>query len=107
MPPRAFATLCGMEESNVKETQAEKIARIKRGLDAVPTLPGVYLWKDKDGQVIYVGKAKQLRARMRQYVNFQDDRAKIPLLVDQIDSFEYIVVGNEHESLVLEKNLIN
>lgn len=107
MPPRAFATLHGMEESNVKETQAEKIARIKRGLDAVPTLPGVYLWKDKDGQVIYVGKAKQLRARMRQYVNFQDDRAKIPLLVDQIDSFEYIVVGNEHESLVLEKNLIN
>ena len=73
----------------------------------MPTLPGVYLWKDKDGQVIYVGKAKQLRARMRQYVNFQDDRAKIPLLVDQIDSFEYIVVGNEHESLVLEKNLIN
>lgn len=107
MPPCAFATLHGMEESNVKETQAEKIARIKRGLDAVPTLPGVYLWKDKDGQVIYVGKAKQLRARMRQYVNFQDDRAKIPLLVDQIDSFEYIVVGNEHESLVLEKNLIN
>ena len=75
MPPCAFATLHGMEESNVKETQAEKIARIKRGLDAVPTLPGVYLWKDKDGQVIYVGKAKQLRARMRQYVNFQDDRA--------------------------------
>ncbi|WP_165170309.1 excinuclease ABC subunit UvrC [Adlercreutzia sp. ZJ242] len=89
------------------ETQAAKIARVKRELDAVPTLPGVYLWKDASGQVIYVGKAKQLRARMRQYVNFQDDRAKIPLLVDQIDSFEYIVVQNEHESLVLEKNLIN
>lgn len=86
---------------------ADKIARIKRELDAVPALPGVYLWKDASGQVIYVGKAKQLRARMRQYVNFQDDRAKIPLLVDQIDSFEYIVVQNEHESLVLEKNLIN
>ena len=85
----------------------EKIKRIKRELDEVPTLPGVYLWKDKDGQVIYVGKAKQLRARMRQYVNFQDDRAKIPLLVDAIESFEYIVVENEHESLVLEKNLIN
>ena len=73
----------------------------------MPTLPGVYLWKDKHGQVIYVGKAKQLRARMRQYVNFQDERAKIPLLVEQICTFEYIVVGNEHESLVLEKNLIN
>ena len=86
---------------------AAKIARIKRELDEVPALPGVYLWKDRAGQVIYVGKAKQLRARMRQYVNFQDDRAKIPLLVDQIDSFEYFVVDNEHESLVLEKNLIN
>ena len=84
-----------------------KIERIKRELDNVPTLPGVYLWKDAQGQVIYVGKAKQLRARMRQYVNFQDDRAKIPLLVEQIDSFDYIVVENEHESLVLEKNLIN
>lgn len=83
------------------------MARIKRELEAVPTLPGVYLWKDAQGQVIYVGKAKQLRARMRQYVNFQDERAKIPLLVDQIHSFDYLVVENEHESLVLEKNLIN
>ena len=87
--------------------QQEKIERIKRQLDSVPALPGVYLWKDAQGEVIYVGKAKQLRARMRQYVNFQDDRAKIPLLVEAIDSFEYIVVDNEHESLVLEKNLIN
>ena len=89
------------------ETLEQKIARIKRQLDNVTTLPGVYLWKDAAGQVIYVGKAKQLRARMRQYINFQDDRAKIPLLVEKIDSFEYIVVENEHESLVLEKNLIN
>ena len=89
------------------EALRAKIERIKRELDEVPALPGVYLWKDAEGQVIYVGKAKQLRARMRQYVNFQDDRAKIPLLVEQIDSFDYIVVENEHESLVLEKNLIN
>lgn len=73
----------------------------------MPTEPGVYLWKDAAGEVIYVGKAKQLRARMRQYVNFQDDRAKIPLLVEAIDSFDYLVVDNEHEALVLEKNLIN
>ena len=50
---------------------ADKLERIKRELDSVPALPGVYLWKDKSGQVIYVGKAKQLRARMRQYVNFR------------------------------------
>lgn len=88
-------------------TTNEKLSRLKRELNEVPTLPGVYLWKNAEGQVIYVGKAKQLRARMRQYVNFQDERAKIPLLVDQIESFDYIVVENEHESLVLEKNLIN
>ena len=85
----------------------DKLERIKEQLNSVPPLPGVYLWKDASGRVIYVGKAKQLRARMRQYVNFQDDRAKIPLLVDAIDSFEYIVAENEHESLVLERNLIN
>ena len=79
-----------------RETLQEKIDRIKHELESVPASPGVYLWKDAEGQVIYVGKAKQLRARMRQYVSFQDDRAKIPLLVDQIDSFDYIVVENEH-----------
>ena len=88
------------------ETMNPKIESIKRELNSVPVSPGVYLWKNAQGEVIYVGKAKQLRARMRQYVNFQDDREKIPLLVDQIDSFEYIVTDNEHESLILEKNLI-
>ncbi len=84
----------------------ERLQRIKDQLASVPTEPGVYLWKNRQGEVIYVGKAKQLRARMRQYVNFQDDRAKIPLLVSQIYSFEYVVAANEHESLVLERNLI-
>ena len=94
------------KSSRPRETQQQKLARIKRELEAVPTEPGVYLWKDAGGEVIYVGKAKQLRARMRQYVNFQDDRAKIPLLVEAIDSFDYLVVDNEHEALVLERNLI-
>ena len=84
-----------------------RIQEIRQELASVPALPGVYLWKDSDGRVIYVGKAKQLRARMKQYVMGQDERAKIPLMLEQIDSFEYIVVENEHESLVLEKNLIN
>ncbi len=84
-----------------------KLDEIKKQLNDVPMKPGVYLWKNKEGTVIYVGKAKRLRARMRQYVNFEDDRAKIPMLVSQIDSFAYVVVNNEHESLVLEKNLIN
>ena len=75
-------------------------------LKAVPLLPGVYLWKDAEGQVLYVGKAKQLRNRMRQYLTLQDGRAMIPRLVEQVDGFEYLVTENEHESLVLEKNLI-
>ncbi|WP_058269952.1 excinuclease ABC subunit UvrC [Olsenella massiliensis] len=72
----------------------------------VPTDPGCYLWKDACDQVIYVGKAKNLRARMLQYVNLTDDRAKIPLMMQVVRSFDYIVVGSEHEALVLERNLI-
>ncbi|MDR0888616.1 MAG: GIY-YIG nuclease family protein, partial [Coriobacteriales bacterium] len=80
---------------------------IKDQVAAVPMSPGVYIWKDAKGEVLYVGKAKQLRARMRQYVTMQDSRAMIPMLMQQVASFEYIVVESEHESLILEKNLIN
>ncbi|MBF0908299.1 MAG: excinuclease ABC subunit UvrC, partial [Atopobium sp.] len=79
---------------------------IREQVDQVPTDPGCYLWKDGSGKVIYVGKAKNLRARMRQYVTLQDDRAKIPLMMQVVRSFDYIVVENEHEALVLERNLI-
>lgn len=84
----------------------DKIELLKSQVDSVPTKPGCYLWKDADNKIIYVGKAKNLRSRMRQYLNFSDEREKIPLLVDEIDSFDYIVVKNENESLILEKNLI-
>ena len=84
----------------------QKIERIKNELNLVPTTSGVYIWKDAQQNVIYVGKAKNLRSRMRQYINLQDERSKIPLLVDQIESFDYIVTSNEHESLILENNLI-
>lgn len=72
----------------------------------VPDEPGVYLWKAKSGQVLYVGKAKSLRKRMRQYVLGQDDREKVPLMMAQVASFDYVVTENEVESLILEKNLI-
>ncbi|SEH45036.1 Excinuclease ABC subunit C [Olsenella sp. KH1P3] len=72
----------------------------------VPTSPGCYLWKDSKGEVIYVGKAKNLRSRMFQYVNLTDDRAKIPLMMQVVRSFDYVVVGSEHEALLLERNLI-
>ena len=68
-------------------TLAEQVSR-------VPTQPGCYLWKDAKGDVIYVGKAKNLRARMRQYVTLQDERQKIPLMMQLVASFDYIVGGD-------------
>lgn len=85
---------------------SDDLVSIREQVDQVPTDPGCYLWKDGSGKVIYVGKAKNLRARMRQYVTLQDDRAKIPLMMQVVCSFDYIVVENEHEALVLERNLI-
>lgn len=89
------------------QTQLKHIDELKQQLEAVPQEPGVYLWKDEAGTVLYVGKAKQLRARMRQYLNFQDERLMIPALMAKTRSFDYLVATNEHESLVLEKNLID
>lgn len=85
---------------------SDDLVSIREQVDQVPTDPGCYLWKDGSGKVIYVGKAKNLRARMRQYVTLQDDRAKIPLMMQVVRIFDYIVVENEHEALVLERNLI-
>ncbi len=80
---------------------------LERKLDTLPDGPGVYLWKGLDGGVLYVGKAKSLRSRVRSY--FTADHAQSPknqLLVRQIADVETIVVGNEVESLLLENNLI-
>lgn len=76
-------------------------------LASVPDAPGVYLWKDADGEVLYVGKAKSLRKRMRQYTSGQDEREKIPLMMEQVASYDYVVTANEVESLILEVNLIH
>lgn len=76
-------------------------------LDNLPTQPGVYIHKNVKGQIIYVGKAKSLRNRVRQY--FQSSRAmdaKTQELVARIADVEYIVTDTEIEALVLESNLI-
>lgn len=83
-----------------------RILSLDEQVAEAPTDPGCYLWKDADDKVIYVGKAKNLRARLRQYVTLSDDRAKIPLMMQLVSSFDYIVVENEHEALVLERELI-
>ncbi len=73
----------------------------------LPTSPGVYLYKNAEGQVIYVGKAKNLRARVRSYfleANLAD--AKTGSLLREAVDVDYIIVGNEKEALALENNLI-
>lgn len=84
----------------------EALTPLAEQISGVPDSPGVYMWKDSAGTVIYVGKAKSLRKRMRQYVCGQDDREMTPLLMSQVTTFDYVVTDTEIESLILEKNLI-
>lgn len=76
-------------------------------LDTLPNKPGCYLMKDAEGQVIYVGKAINLRNRVRSYFHSgQDQDLKTRQLVQRIRDIEWIVVGSELEALILEMNLI-
>lgn len=79
---------------------------IEEELKKLPDKPGVYLMKDKDDTVIYVGKAVVLKNRVRQYFRKNNKTARIEKMVSLIDHFEYIVVANEDEALILECNLI-
>jgi excinuclease ABC subunit C len=81
--------------------------KLKKTAAAMPAVPGVYLYKDAQGTVIYVGKAKNLRSRVRSY--FLADKladAKTSSLLSHADDIEYIAVANEKEALALENNLI-
>ena len=77
-------------------------------LDALPAQPGVYLFKDRKGVVVYVGKAKSLRARVRSYFQegSSDNRAFIPILLRTIGDLDTIVTRNEKEATILENNLV-
>lgn len=80
---------------------------IKENLKKLPDKPGVYLHKDKFGQVIYVGKAVSLKNRVRQY--FQSSKnmePKVRAMVSHIEEFDYITTSTEMEALILENNLI-
>jgi excinuclease ABC subunit C len=74
---------------------------------SIPTQPGCYLYKNAEGEVIYVGKAKNLRARVRSYfLEASQANAKTGSLMREAVDVEYITVANEHEALALENNLI-
>ena len=74
---------------------------------SLPTQPGVYLYKNAEGEVIYVGKAKNLRSRVRSYLlEASQANAKTGSLMREAVDLDYILVANEHEALALENNLI-
>ena len=82
-------------------------AKFDARLDTVPLSPGVYLMKDASGTVIYVGKAKKLRNRLRSYFGGGHiAHPKVAAMVSHVADFEYVVVGTEAEALLLEANLI-
>lgn len=79
---------------------------IEEELKKLPSKPGVYIMRDKNDNIIYVGKAISLKNRVRQYFRKNNKTARIEKMVSLIDHFEYIVVDNEAEALILECNLI-
>jgi excinuclease ABC subunit C len=72
----------------------------------LPSRPGIYLMRDTAGKVIYIGKAKDLRARVRAYFNNADERSQIQFLLRRVENIETIVTSNDKEALILENNLI-
>lgn len=93
--------------SDPSETAISVAEVLQRKLDTLPDGPGVYLWKDAEGNVLYVGKAKRLSSRVRSYFSTASTgSARHLFLLRQITDVETIVVQNEAQSLLLENNLI-
>ena len=75
-------------------------------IESLPNEPGVYLFKNERGTVLYVGKAQNLKSRVRQYVSGGDGRIRIPALVARARSVDVLVTRNVKEALLLENELI-
>jgi len=81
--------------------------RLREQLKGLPTRPGVYMFRDADGEILYVGKAASLRSRVRSYFGAAADRSfKLRELSRRTDSVETFVVGSEAEALLLESNIV-
>jgi len=79
---------------------------LKNKISAVPALPGVYQFFNKDGKIIYIGKAINLRSRVQSYFRSKIDSPKTQALVNKVENVDIIATENEIEALVLENNLI-
>ncbi len=86
--------------------ELESISRLEEAAEKFPPEPGVYLFKDEVGRVLYVGKAQSLRVRIRSYFRGGDGRASIRFLLQRARSLEFIVTDTEQEAYILENNLI-
>lgn len=75
-------------------------------LKLLPSLSGCYLYHDTNGAIIYIGKAKNLKKRVKSYFNKRHDSVKLNVLVPQIENLEYIITNSEAEALILESHLI-
>ena len=75
-------------------------------LRALPEKPGVYQFYDKEGRILYIGKAKSLRKRVSSYFTKEQSSGKLRVLVRKIDDIRHIVVNSELDAILLENNLI-
>ena len=75
-------------------------------IKSIPNLPGIYQYLDKEGSIIYIGKAKNLRKRVQSYFSKIHDSAKTRILVRKIVDIQYVIVDSEQDALLLENNLI-
>ena len=77
---------------------------LKKKLEFLPDSPGCYIYRDNIGEIIYVGKAKNLKNRVKSYFTGTHNK-KTQVLVSKIEDLEYIIVNSEKEALILENNL--
>jgi len=86
---------------------AEKLKELKAKANRMPLNPGVYIMKNKDNEIIYIGKAKALKNRVTQYFGSGNQHTeKVKRMVSNVDDFEYIICDSEFEALILENSLI-
>lgn len=86
---------------------SEKVKELRKKAMALPLLPGVYIMKNKNRDIIYIGKAKALKNRVSQYFGSQNNHPeKVRKMVENVDDFEYIITDSEFEALILECSLI-
>lgn len=89
-----------------KEQNEKRLERLKAIVRSMPEKPGSYQYYDADGTIIYVGKAKNLKARVSSYFHTEVDRFKTKVLVSKIENITYTVVNTEEDALLLENSLI-